>query len=144
MAETKEKVVPVAKATNGAEITSDLSLGGKQVSREEAAKMLMEMTVGEKDSGYLEFEPGEEKRVVFLGFSQINGMGDKKGTMVPAARFVTESGKEQINADAAVVSYFEKQSAGVARLVRCVGTTNSKTTGFEYKKFDFFELNVKK
>lgn len=144
MAETKEK--PKAETANGVatKTSTGIVVGGKTLTREEAAKLLQEMTTGEKDSGYLEFEPGEEKRVVFLGWEKINGMGAQVGTMVPAVKFLTDSGKEQINADTAVVSYFEKQTEGITRLVRCTGLAVSKTSGFEYKKFDFFELNPKK
>lgn len=131
----------VAKA-NETQTTNAISLGGAVISREEAIKALQSMEKGEADSGYLEFEPGEEKRVVFLGWKEIPGLGAKANEKVNAASFLVENGKEQINADAVVVSYFEKQAPGVARLIQCTG---QRTTGNgTYKTFKFYELNLKK
>lgn len=144
MAETKTKEAP--KAQNGVatkDTNTGVIVGGKTLSIDEAAAMLDNMEVGEKDSSYLEFEPGEEKRVVFLGWEQIPGLGERVGQMVNAASFVTNGKKKQINADAVIVSYFEKQAIGVARRIVCTHMKKSKN-GFEYKQFEFFELNPKK
>ena len=140
---TKEPPKKEVAKTNGSGTANELVLAGKQVSIEDAAKALLEAEVGDKDSSYLELEPGEETRVVFLGWEKIPGMGDKPGTEVPAASFVTKGGKRQINADAVVVSYFQKQQTGIARRIVCTGTVKSKN-GFDYKTFDFYELNLKK
>lgn len=143
MAETK-KAPAKGESANGQDKSNlPIVVGGKTVSIEEAAAALKAMDTGEKDSSYLEMEPGEERRVVFLGWDEINGMGDNAGKMVPAVSLVTDSGKKQINADAVIVSYFEKQSVGVARKIVCTGIKKSKG-GFEYKTFDFYELNSKK
>lgn len=140
---TKEKEAPVKEvAKNGTTSTeSNVVLAGKSVSREEASKLLGEMEKGELDSGYLTFEPGTVKRVLFIGWKDIPGLGEKKDEKVKAALFVTDSGKEQINADSVVVSYFERQPLGVARQITCKGT--NKSAKGEYKTFDFHELNVK-
>lgn len=144
MATTKEK--PQTKEVvnqNGAQApTMQVSIGGQTISRSEAVEMLKSMTKGEKDSGYLEFEPGIEKRVVFLGWKNIPGLGDQKGKEVPAAMFLVDNGKEQINADAVVVSYFQRQAVGVARQITCTGLKQSANG--EYKQFEFHELNMKK
>jgi len=142
MVKTAEKEASKAVQKNG-QADNQLVVSPVNISIEDAAKALQDAEVGEKDSAYLEMEPGEEKRVVFLGWEEIPGMGDKVGTMVPAASFVTDGGKKQINADAVVVSYFQKQKAGVARRVVCTGIVRSKN-GFDYKIFDFYELKAKK
>lgn len=110
--------------------------------REQQLEMLNSMEKGRADSGYLDFEPGEERKVVFLGWKNIPGMGTNVGKEVPAVVFLVDDGKEQINADAVVISYFKKQTIGVARLVTCTG--KKTTSNGTYKTFDFFELNVKK
>lgn len=141
---TEAKTAPkkeVAK-TNGTETTSSVALNGNAISREDAIKALQTMEKGEADSGYLDFEPGEERRVIYLGVKEIPGLGAKANEKVNAINFLVESGKEQINADAVIVSYFEKQIAGCARLIQCTG---QKTTGNgTYKTFKFYELNLKK
>lgn len=114
------------------------------ITNEQAAEMLRNADRGEQDSGYLNFKPGVAVRVVYKGTKNIPSL-DKtqpEGTMVPAIVFVTDTGKEQINADAAIRSYFEKQQIGVAREIVCKGIT--KGPKGEYKTFDFFELNLKK
>lgn len=114
------------------------------ITNEQAAEMLRSADRGEQDSGYLNFKPGVAVRVVYKGTKNIPSL-DKtqpEGTMVPAIVFVTDTGKEQINADAAIRSYFEKQQIGVAREIVCKGMT--KGPKGEYKTFDFFELNLKK
>lgn len=143
MAETKTKPKS-PEVTNGspAQTESSVALNGKTISKEEAIKSLGEMEEGELDSGYLEFEPGEVRRVIFLGWKPIPGMGNKKGEEVPAALFLVDSGKEQINADAVIVSYFEKQMLGVARQISCTGKRETKNG--TYKTFKIHELNIKK
>lgn len=143
----KEKPAPattneVAKQGPKSNTETNVVLAGKEVSREEASKILAEMEKGELDSGYLNFEPGQSKRVLFIGWKDIPGLGEKKDEKVKAALFVTDSGKEQINADAVIISYFEKQPMGVARQITCKGKNNSAKG--EYKTFDFHELNLKK
>lgn len=138
---TKEAPAKAPAKTNGTESTA-VAFNGNAISREEAIKALNAMEKGEADSGYLEFEPGEERKVIFLRWKEIPALGAKANEKVNAAQFLVENGKEQINADAVIVSYFEKQSAGVARLIVCTG---KKTTGNgTYKTFKFFELNMKK
>lgn len=124
------------------ETTNAVAVNGAQVSVADAAAILNDAEVGAKDSNYLEMEPGEERRVVFLGWEEIDGMGDRAGQKVPAASFVTNEGKKQINADAVIVSYFQKQSQGCARRIVCTGVARSKN-GFDYKKFDFYEIKLK-
>lgn len=143
MAETKTKPQPqeVAKA-NSAQINAAVALNGKTISREDALKALSEMEEGELDSGYLEFEPGETRRVIFLGWKDIPGLGSKKGMDVPAALFLVDNGKEQINADSVIISYFEKQMIGVARQIVCTGKKD--TPNGTYKTFKIYELTIKK
>lgn len=114
------------------------------ITNEQAAEMLRSADRGEQDSGYLNFEPGKAVRVVYKGTKNIPSLDKTQpaGTMVAAIVFVTDSGKEQINADAAIRSYFEKQQIGVAREIVCKGMT--KGPKGDYKTFDFFELNLKK
>lgn len=144
MAETVTKKPDAKAPQNGVEKKEETAIivGGKTISIEEAAAMLDEMEVGEKDSNYLEMEVGEERKVLFLGWEKIPGLGEKIGTMVPAAKFVTNGKKVQINADVVIVSYFEKQAVGITRRIVCTKMVTSKT-GNEYKQFDFFELNPK-
>lgn len=121
--------------------TNEITVSGKSVTREQAAEMLSSAERGEQDSGYLNFKPGDKKRVVFMGWKKIPSLQDPAQT-VEAAVFVTDSGKEQINADSAIRSYFEKQQIGVAREIECKGV--NKSAKGEYKTFEFFELNMKK
>lgn len=112
------------------------------VSNDEAARALQNATRGEKDSGYLNFEPGKPVRVVYKGTKDIKSLDttQPEGTMTKAIVFVTDSGKEQISADVAIRSYFERQPIGCAREIVCKGMT--KGPKGEYKTFDFFELNM--
>lgn len=140
--QTKEK--PKAEvAKTPAEQQQSLTIS-KTISKEEAAKMLNDAEAGEVDSGYLQFESGEPRRVVFMGWKNIPGMGENKGKEVPAVVFVTDSGKEQINADAVIVSYFQKQQEGHGFEIVCTGMKTSPKG--DYKNFEFRPLkaNLKK
>lgn len=131
----------VAKTKTNEETTA-IALNGATISRAEAVEALNAMTEGDLDSGYLEFEVGQVVRVLFTGWKKIPGLGDKQGSEVDAAQFLVSNGKEQINADAVVISYFQKQAIGCARQITCTG---EKTTGRgTYKTFKFHELNMKK
>lgn len=144
----KTKEAPVKKeqsvaSTNG----QGIDVNGVTMTSEQVAKALKGAEVGDKDSNYLDIEPGEERRAIYLGIEPIDGMGEKVGTKVPACKFVvlTDEGKtrQQINADAVIVSYFEKQEPGIARRIVCTGIQRSKS-GFDYKKFEFYPLKFKK
>lgn len=140
---TLSKEAPKTKEVSKQEtVAQNVSVNGKILTRQEAIDGLKAAEVGDLDSGYLEFEPGEEKRVYFLGWKNIPGMGDQKGTDVPAAMFLVDNGKEQINADAVIVSYFKLQTIGCMRKITCTGVKTS--TKGDYKTFKFHELNVKK
>lgn len=135
----KDEMVP-EKPTQKQEVAN---VEQSTITNEQAAKVLQSAEVGEQDSGYLNFNPGDKKRVVFKGTKQIPSLDKSKpGETVSAMIFVTDTGKEQINADAAIRSYFEKQPIGVAREIVCTGLT--KGPKGDYKTFQFFELNFKK
>lgn len=110
------------------------------ITNEEAAEMLRGSKRGDQDSGYLNFNPGDKVRVLFKGWKQIPSLDKTKpGEMTSAAVFVTDKGKEQINADTAIRSYFEKQTPGQCkREIECKGETQGPKG--KYKTFDFFEL----
>lgn len=137
----KKDEMVAEKPTQKQEITN---VEQTTITNEQAAKMLQSAEVGEQDSGYLNLNPGDKKRVVFKGTKQIPSLdkSQPEGTTVSAMIFVTDTGKEQINADAAIRSYFEKQPIGVAREIVCTGLT--KGPKGDYKTFQFFELNFKK
>lgn len=136
---TKEKEKPTTKEVATTETTNGVSVNGKVLSHADAVKALAEMKTGELDSGYLTFKPGDKKRVIFMGWKKITGIGEQAGSDVEAAVFVTDSGKEQINADAVIRSYFQRQQVGVAREIVCKGENTTKNG--TYKTFDIFELN---
>lgn len=145
MAETKEKAT--AKTAVAKTQTTALSVNAG-ISNEEAAKILQEAEVGELDSSYLALEAGESRKVIYMGIEPIDGMGDKAGQKVDAIKLKVLSSdgvtmREQINADAVVVSYFTKQQVGIARQITCTGEQKSKS-GFMYKTFDFNIINAKK
>jgi hypothetical protein len=110
------------------------------VSNEQAAEMLKNAKRGEQDSGYLNFKPGQIVRVVFKGWKPIPSLdkSQPEGATVNAAIFTTDSGREQINADSAIRSYFEKLPIGCRKEIECKGMT--KGPKGDYKTFDFFEL----
>lgn len=139
MATSKEKEAPAKSNGVTKTETTEVSTNLNTISREEALAKLAAMKVGELDSGYLNFKPGDEKRVVFMGTKEIPGIGESKDEKVKAMVFLTDSGKEQINADAVIRSYFERQTVGCARLIRCKGENTTKNGS--YKTFDIFELN---
>lgn len=147
MAETKAKEAPKKETAVAPTNGQGLSINGVVMTSEQVAEALQSAEVGDKDSNYLDIEPGEERRAIYLGIEPIDGMGDKVGTKVPACKFavLTDEGKtrEQINADAVIVSYFEKQQPGIARRIVCTGIQRSKS-GFDYKKFEFYPLKFKK
>lgn len=113
---------------------------GELVSHEQAMEALNNATVGELDSGYLSFKPGDKKRVIFVGWKEIPSLGEDKTQMTKACVFKTDTGKEQINADAVVLSYFKRQQVGVARQITCKG--EAQTSKGKYKTFEFHELNL--
>lgn len=140
---TLAKESPKTKEASKVETsTQAVAVNGNAISREEAINALNAATEGELDSGYLEFEPGVVKRVAFLGWKNIPGMGEQTGQDVPAAMFLVNNGKEQINADAVIVSYFKLQTIGCIRQITCTGVKTSSKG--DYKTFKFHELNVKK
>lgn len=111
------------------------------VNAEQIGESLRKSTRGAKDSGYLTFEPGQKTRVLFIGWKPIPSKDTTQpaGTMVNAAVFITDEGRELINADTAIRSYFEKQTPGQCkREIECKGKT--KGPKGEYKTFEFFEL----
>lgn len=112
------------------------------VSNEQVGEMLASAKLGDKDSGYLTFEPGVKHRLALKGWKPIPSKDTTQpaGTMVQAAVFITAEGKELINADSAIRSYFEKQPLGCAREVVCKG--KNKGPKGEYKVFEFFELEM--
>lgn len=114
------------------------------VSNEQIGEMLSGASRGDKDSGYLTFEPGVAHRVALKGWKPIPSKDTTQpvGTMVQAAVFITSEGKELINADSAIRSYFEKQPLGCSREVICKG--KNKGPKGEYKVFEFFELDMTK
>lgn len=134
-----------APKTNGVQKTDESSttvaVSGKTVSHEDAAKMLAGAEKGEQDSGYLAFTtPGEKKRVLYLGLREINSLDPKKkalGEKINAVVFSCD-GKEKINADVAIRSYFEKQEIGCAREIVFKGQTDGPNG--QYKTFEYFEL----
>lgn len=145
---TKEKEAPSKE--NGVKKTETnlnaVAAPAKTVSNEEAAAMLQGATRGDLDTGYLTFEkPGDKARVIFVGWKPIPALEKEKkaaGEMTQAVVFKTEKGKEQINADVAVRSYFEKQELGTAREITFKGMT--KGPNGDYKTFEFHELIFKK
>lgn len=121
--------------------TAEVSTEKATVNHEQVGEMLNKSTRGNKDSGYLTFEPGQKTRVLFIGWKPIptKDTTQPEGTMVQAAVFITGEGKEMINADTAIRSYFEKQTPGQCkREIECKGKT--KGPKGEYKTFEFFEL----
>lgn len=144
MAKEKETAVKDQPKTNGVATTqtTNVAIAEKTVSREDARKMLMDAEVGELDSGYLNFQPGDKKRVCFIGRKEIPGLDsnnpDKKTNAVV---FLTDSGKEQINADAVIISYFDRQPIGCIRQITCKGEQRSDKGS--YKTFEFHELKLK-
>lgn len=133
---TKEKDAPTK--TNGVARTETAVMDVNTISREEAAKRLNSLKVGELDSGYLTFKAGDKHRVVFLGWKEINGIGEGS-EKVNSVKLLTDSGKELINADAVIRSYFERQQIGCARQITCKG--ENTTRNGTYKTFDFHVLN---
>lgn len=133
--ENKNSETSVAELTATQE--TSLSTNQATISNEEAAKMLKDATRGEQDSGYLNFNPGDKKRVFFKGWKKIPSL-TTQGELTDSVIFITDTGKEQINADVAIRSYFEKQTIGVTREIECKGLT--KGPKGDYKTFDFFEL----
>lgn len=121
--------------------SAEVSTEKQTVNHAQVGEMLNKSTRGDKDSGYLTFEPGQKTRVLFIGWKPIptKDTTQPAGTMVNAAVFVTGEGKELINADTAIRSYFEKQTPGQCkREIECKGKT--KGPKGEYKTFEFFEL----
>lgn len=124
--------------------TSEVATNAGTVSNEQVGEMLANAKLGDKDSGYLTFEPGVKHRLALKGWKPIPSKDTTQpaGTMVQAAIFITSEGKELINADSAIRSYFEKQPLGCAREVVCKG--KNKGPKGEYKVFEFFELDMEK
>lgn len=141
MAKTiKENVAPEKEVATQQKTNEVVPFGETIVSKKEAAEKLKSMKVGDLDSGYAEFQPGEVKRVLFVGWKDIPKIGTKTGETVPAVVLLFDNGKEQINADAAMVSYFNKQTVGCARQISCTG--EKTTPNGSYKTFKFHELNM--
>lgn len=140
MAETKEV------ATTG--IVEVANENGKIVSTADLLKQLESAELGnEIGSDYFTLEPGEEARLLFVEMTEMNGMGDQEGAMIPAVKlFNPKDGKYKINADKVVVSACRalaaKKRSNVAISIVCVGTTKS-AKGFKYKDFQINELLLK-
>lgn len=101
----------------------------------------------ELSADYFTIEPGESERVVFIGMTEMQGIGEKKDEMVEAIKFLSaKDGKLKINADKALVGVCKGlYSAGrknVPLEIVCTGTTKSKS-GFKYKEFSIKELILK-
>lgn len=148
MAKTAEAKAPTKEVAATTETpTTNVAVNGKTISHEDAAKALANAERGEQDSGYLPFTtPGEKKRVIFLGLREINSLDPKKkaqGEKINAVVFSCE-GKEKINADVAIRSYFEKFKGEEGKIAREI-VFKGMTTGpnGDYKTFEFYELNVK-
>lgn len=134
VAEKKKATKEVATAVTETGISVNL----KSLSKEEAAKALSEMKQGEEISGYLNFSPGETKKVVFLGWGEIQAISRPKGEMTKCVKLLTDSGNEQINADAVIISTFEKMQEGAAVQITCTGEKNGEKG--TYKSFKFHNL----
>ena len=133
---TKEKEVPATIQVEG----------GKEMSTEQLMAFLQKGKAGEiLNSEYFSIEEGEEKRVMFLGMSQIRGKGEKRSEMVPAVKlFDSEDGKIKINADVVMVSTCEalalKSRVNVPLVIKCKGMIEGGAG--EYRDLEIAELKA--
>lgn len=99
---------------------------GKIVSVEEIFKQIENAEVGmEIGADYFKIEPGEQKRVLFVEMTEMNGIGEKNGQMIPAVRLMAGDGRFKINADKVLVStcraLSEKGRKNVPIQITCKG-----------------------
>lgn len=111
------------------------------------------MTVGEEiKSQYLSFNDedgipmGTEVKVVIAELTQINGMGEKKETMVDAVKIFAKDHKtgeagEYVNADAVIVGFAKRNKLPYPVAITWKGWT--KGGKGEYRDFQFNKLEGK-
>lgn len=80
--------------------------GGKELSIADLQSQLKTAEVGESlNSDYLKFEDGTEYRLIFMGMTEMRGLGDKKNQMVPSVKLLDiADGKIKVNTDVVMVS----------------------------------------
>lgn len=101
MAKKEEQVLaPQAKAPAVIETAE-----GKKMNLEDLLNQMETAEVGmELTADYLKLEEGEEVRLLLVEMTSMAGMGDKKGEMVEAGKFIGKDGRYKICADKVLVS----------------------------------------
>ena len=136
----KKNVEETPKAGSIATIEAN----GKVLNVQDLLAQMEKAEVGQElGSDYFTMEPGESKRVILTGITQMKGMGAKSAEMVDAAELVGTDGRRKICGDTVIVSLvqnlLQKEQLPKPVQITCTGTTKGKN-GFSYKEFEINAL----
>lgn len=104
MAETKKKTEEVVEITAKVPALIE-NAEGKTVSLDDLLEQMNNAEVGmELTADYLKLEDGEAVKLLFIEMTEMQGQGEKKGQLVPAAKFIGMDKRFKICADKVLVS----------------------------------------